>query len=213
MEPSGMTKIYEGLANDFSYPNPKAIMIFPDNHDMDRIYTQFNKDLVSTKMALSYILTLPRIPQIYYGTEILMDNSDKRGDHGLIRTDFPGGWEGDNTNAFTGAGLTIEQKEMQSYLKTLLNYRKTSSAIHNGKTIHFAPENGIYVLFRITDKEIVAHIINKNELPITLDLNRFEEIGLDGKKVKNVISGEEFIWNDKMELLSKGSILLTTKMN
>lgn len=209
---SGLTKIYEGLANDFSYPNPKAIMIFPDNHDMDRIYTQFDKDLVSTKMALSYILTLPRIPQIYYGTEILMDNSAKRGDHGLIRTDFPGGWEGDNSNAFTGAGLTIEQKEMQSYLKTLLNYRKTSSAIHNGRAIHFAPQNGMYVLFRINDKEIVAHIINKNELPIILDLNRFKEIGLDGKKVKNVISGEKFIWNDKMELQSKGSILLTTKM-
>ena len=209
---SGLVKIYEGLANDFSYSNPSAILLFPDNHDMDRIYTQFDKDLLLTKMALSHILTLPRIPQIYYGTEILMDNSDKRGDHGLIRTDFPGGWEGDRTNAFNGAGLTSEQKEMQSYLKTILNYRKNSSAIHKGKTVHFAPENGVYVLFRIDNKEIVVHIINKNESPISLDLKRFEEIGMYGKKVKNIISDEEFIWSDKMELKSKGSILLTTKI-
>lgn len=209
---SGLVKIYEGLANDFSYSNPKAIMLFPDNHDMDRIYTQFDKDPLLTKMALSYILTLPRIPQIYYGTEILMDNSDKPGDHGLIRTDFPGGWEGDSTNAFTGIGLTSEQKEMQTYLKTILNYRKNSSAIHKGKTIHFAPENGVYVLFRIDKIEIVVHIINKNESSINIDLKRFEEIGMHGKKVKDIISGEEFIWNDKMELKSKGSILLTTKI-
>jgi len=209
---SGLVKIYEGLANDFAYSNPSAIMLFPDNHDMDRIYTQFDKDPLLTKIALSCILTLPRIPQIYYGTEILMENSDKPGDHGLIRTDFPGGWKDDKTNAFTKADLTSEQKEMQTYLKTILNYRKNSTAIHKGKTIHFAPKNGIYVLFRIDDKEIVVHIINKNESPITLELKRFEEIGMLGKKVKNIISGEEFIWNDKIELKSKGSILLTSKI-
>ncbi len=96
----GLVKMYEGLANDFIYPNPKDIMIFPDNHDMSRIYTQLNEDLNNTKMAIGYILTLPRIPQIYYGTEVLISDSAKPGDHGLIRTDFPGGWKGDKVNAF-----------------------------------------------------------------------------------------------------------------
>ena len=209
---SGLVKMYEGLANDFSYPNPKGIMIFPDNHDMDRIYTQLDQNLVLTKMALSYTLTLPRIAQIYYGTEILMENSNKPGDHGLIRSDFPGGWENDKVNAFTGSGLTSEQKDMQSYLRTILNYRKNSEAIHHGKTIHFSPKDGIYLLFRITDDEVVVHILNKNEDPVTLDLKRFEEIDLDGKTLKNIITGEEYIWKDKMELKSKGSILLTSKL-
>jgi len=207
----GLVKMYEGLANDFGYAKPKDIMTFLDNHDKDRVFTEFNKDLTLTKMALSYLLVLPRIPQIYYGTEILMENSKKRGDHGLIRSDFPGGWKDDKVSAFSGKGLTKNQKEMQSYLKKILNYRKASKAIHNGKTIHFAPDNGIYVLFRKMKNEIVVLIINKNKSPINLDLKKFKEIGIDGKKLKNIISGEIITWKDEIKLNSKGSILLTNK--
>ena len=135
----GLVKIYEGLANDFHYTSPKDIMIFPDNHDMSRIFTQLKGDISNTKMALSYLLTLPRIPQIYYGTEILMNDFEKPGDHGLVRTDFPGGWQGDTVNAFSGEGLTAEQKDMQTYLKKLVNFRKNSKAIHEGQTVHFEP--------------------------------------------------------------------------
>lgn len=209
----GLVKMYEGLANDFAYVKPKDIMIFPDNHDMSRIFTQLGGDIVNTKMALSYLLTLPRIPQIYYGTEILMNDFDKPGDHGLIRTDFPGGWEGDEINAFTGEGLNDEQKDMQSYLKKVLNYRKDSKAIHEGKTIHFAPEDGIYVLFRIHENETLIHIINKNKNRVQLDLKRFDEIGLNGKAVKNIITDHQFFWGDNITIEKKGSVILTTKLN
>ncbi|WP_298417378.1 glycoside hydrolase family 13 protein [uncultured Kordia sp.] len=206
----GLVKIYEGLANDFNYTTPKDIMIFPDNHDMSRIFTQLNGDIANTKMALSYQLVLPRIPQLYYGTEILMNDFEKPGDHGLIRTDFPGGWQGDLVNAFTGEGLSVEQKDMQNFLKKLLNYRKTSKAIHDGKTVHFAPFLGTYFLFRTLDDETVVHIINKNEKPIIIDLKRYAEMNLAGKTLRNVITGEKFIWNDEIELKEKGSIILTT---
>lgn len=207
----GLVKIYEGLANDFHYASPKDIMIFPDNHDMSRIFTQFNGDIANTKMALSYQLLLPRIPQLYYGTEILMNDFAKPGDHGLIRTDFPGGWQGDTTNAFTGEGLTADQKDMQSYLKKLLNFRKTSKAIHEGKTTHFAPFMGTYFLFRTLGDETVVHIINKNEKEITIDLKRYAEMNLTGKTLTNIITGEKFTWNDAIILKEKGSIILTTK--
>ena len=210
---AGLIDIYRGLANDFTYVKPKDIMIFPDNHDMSRIFTQLDGDIANTKMALSYISVVPRIPQIYYGTEILMNDFDKPGDHGLIRTDFPGGWEGDAINAFTGEGLNDEQKDMQSFVKKLLNYRKSSKAIHEGKTIHFAPENGIYMLFRIYKDEILVHIINKNQDKVQLDLKRFEEIGLKGKAVKNIITDHQFFWGDNMTLEEKGSVMLTTKLN
>ena len=156
---TGLVKIYEGLANDFQYATPKDIMIFPDNHDMSRIYTQLKEDATNTKMALSTYLMLPRIPQMYYGTEILMDDTANPGDHGLIRTDFPGGWKDDLVNAFTGKGLKTEQKDMQNFLKKFLNYRKNSKAIHDGKTVHFAPFKGTYLLFRILDDEVVVNII------------------------------------------------------
>lgn len=209
---TGFVKIYEGLANDFYYHNPSDILLFPDNHDMDRIYTQLDKDLVLTKMALSYILILPRIPQIYYGTEILMDNSDKFGDHGRIRSDFPGGWEGDKVNGFTGKGLTSEQVEMQSFLRILLQYRKNSDAIHKGKTVHFTPENGVYSLFRLKGDEVVILFVNKNKSRIIVDLNKFEELQLKDRRIKNVITGDEFIWQDTLTFETKGSIILTTKM-
>lgn len=208
----GFVKMYQGLANDFSYASPKDLMIFPDNHDMSRIFTQLKGDVVNTKMALSYLLVLPRIPQIYYGTEILMNDFEKPGDHGLIRTDFPGGWEGDTINAFTGSGLTEAQKDMQTYVKTLLNFRKSSKAIHEGKTVHFSPEKGVYVLFRMLEDETVVHVLNKNEKPVDLDLTRFEELNLQGKSFKNIISGEVIKWQDYLKLETRGSIILTTKI-
>ena len=210
---TGLVKMYEGLANDFHYATPKDIMIFPDNHDMSRIYTQLNGDLENTKMALSFYLMMPRIPQIYYGTEILMDDFEKPGDHGLIRTDFPGGWKGDAVNAFTGKGIKADQKNMQMFLKKVLNFRKNTKAIHEGKTIHFAPYMGTYLLFRIIDKEIVVLILNKNDKPFHLDLKRYSEIGLEGKILKNVISGEKITWDTGISFTKRGVTLLTTKLN
>jgi len=207
----GLVKLYEGLANDFQYATPKDIMVFLDNHDKSRLYTEVKEDAVKAKMALSYMLMMPRIPQIYYGTEILMDDTANPGDHGLIRTDFPGGWKGDKINAFSGEGLSETQKDMQTFVSKILNYRRTSKAIHNGKTIHFAPFMGTYFLFRTGENETVVHIINKNENPIAIDLKRYSEIGLEGKTLKNMITGETFIWGDTIKLTKKESIILTTK--
>ncbi|UAM99164.1 glycoside hydrolase family 13 protein [Polaribacter litorisediminis] len=209
---NGLVKIYEGLANDFHYASPKDIMIFPDNHDMSRIYTQLNGNVAATKMALSIYLMLPRIPQIYYGTEILMDDFKNPGDHGLIRTDFPGGWKDDKTDAFSGNGLSDAQKDMQFFMTKVLNYRKNSKAIQEGKTIHFVPFQGTYFLFRILEDEVVVHVINKNDQPITIDLGRYSEIGLQGKTLKNIITDENFIWNQEITLSGKGSFMFTTKI-
>jgi glycosidase len=208
---TGLVKLYEGLANDFQYATPKDMVVFLDNHDKSRLYTEVKEDATNAKMALSYMLMMPRIPQIYYGTEILMEDTANPGDHGLIRTDFPGGWAGDAVNAFSGKGLTDAQKNMQLFVRKVLNYRKNSKAIHEGKTMHFAPFNGTYFLFRILEDEVVVHIINKNDTPITIDLKRYKEVGLEGKILKNIISNEAVLWGDKIELTEKGSILLTTK--
>ncbi len=208
---TGLVKLYEGLANDFHYATPKDIMVFLDNHDKSRLFTEVKEDVTQAKMALSYMLVLPRIPQIYYGTEILMNDTAKPGDHGLIRTDFPGGWNGDQVNAFTGKGLSKAEKEMQNFTKKMLNYRKSSKAIYEGKTVHFAPFMGTYFLFRIKDDETVVHIINKNDKPIPIDLKRYAEVGLEGKTLKNIITGEEFVWGDVFNFKEKGSIVLTTK--
>lgn len=208
---TGLVKIYEALANDFYYTNPESIMIFADNHDMSRIYTQLNEDVSKTKMALGLVLTLPRIPQIYYGTEILMDDSDKPGDHGLIRTDFPGGWASDEVNAFKGEGLSDKQTDFQSFLKSLLNYRKKSTALTEGDTKHFAPFNAIYTLVRTTNDEKVILFLNKNKETQKIDLSRFEELNFKGKTFKSIIDSQSFKWNQTLDLKPGLSIFSTKK--
>lgn len=208
---SGLIRLYEALANDFHYASPKDLLLFADNHDMDRVFTQLNEDPVLTRMALAYVLIAPRIPQVYYGTEILMENSAKPDSHGRIRSDFPGGWEGDRVNAFTAEGLTAEQKEMQEFLKQLLQFRKDESTLHSGQTRHFAPENGVYVLFRYQSDKTVVLILNKNKSTVELDLSRFEEMGLEGQRMREIISGETLVWKDKLILKDRGVQILSNE--
>jgi len=172
--PGGLERLYRALSYDFLYPDPNALVIFPDNHDMSRIYTQVGHDDALYRMALAYVLTMRGTPQIYYGTEILMHN---RGDdsHGNIRSDFPGGWPGDASNAFTGEGLGRHEREAQAFVRSLLNWRKNTPVIHHGRTMHFAPQDATYVYFRYDNHDAVMVAMNKNETPRELDLGRFAE--------------------------------------
>lgn len=100
---------------------------------------------------------------------------------------------------------------MQEFSRALLQFRKTSRAIHSGKTTHFAPNDGIYLLFRSLDDETVVLIINKNQEPVSLDLERFVEMNLNGKSLTNIITGGTVPWNEKLELKSKGVLILSAK--
>lgn len=173
---SAFTKLYEALANDFVYPNPNQILLMGDNHDMDRLFMQLKQDVELTKMALTYLLTIRGIPQIYYGTEILMDNTPHHKNDGLIRSDFPGGWKDDALNGFTGVGLNENQRKIQSHLKQLLNWRKQNDVIANGKIVHFAPFDGVYVYFRYNKEKMIMVVMNKNDKEVVVDANRFAEI-------------------------------------
>lgn len=184
----GLVTLYEALANDFLYADPDKLVIFPDNHDMSRIYTQLGENFDLLKMGIAYYATTRGIPQIFYGTEILMSNPGTE-EHGVIRSDFPGGWNGDQINAFTGAGLTTQQKQAQDFFSKILNWRKTSEVIHSGKLKHFAPENGIYVYFRYNQNQKVMVVMNKNSQEKTIETNRFSEIMVNCTSGKEVISG------------------------
>jgi neopullulanase len=186
---TGLIELYQMLANDIVYADPYNFVTFPDNHDMDRFFTSVNKDFDLWKMGIAYLLTMRGIPQIYYGTEALMTNS-RSGDHGEIRTGFPGGWQGDEVNIFTGKGVNQQQHEAIAFLKTLLNWRKSKSVIHTGELIHFAPENGTYVYFRYDDSGMVMVAINKNEEETTLDTSRFKELTAGHSQAKDVITGK-----------------------
>lgn len=204
---SGWITAYEMLAQDFLYADPMNLVVFPDNHDMSRIFRQVNEDEDLFRMAMVYFATTRGIPQIYYGTEILMSNAPA-GDHGDIRSDFPGGWAGDPINAFTGDGLTSAQVAAQDFTKTLLRWRKSAEAVHYGKMTHFLPEDGTYVYFRYNDEQKVMIAFNKNNEGTSLDLERFAEI-LEGVTIgKDILTGKPHVLDQQLQIPARGVMIL-----
>jgi len=203
----GLMRLYLALANDFVYPDPGALVTFPDNHDMSRIFTQLGEDYGLFQMAMAYVLTTRGVPQIYYGTEILMVNPGTDA-HGIIRSDFPGGWEGDRKNAITGKGLSKEQRQAQEYTRALLKWRREQEAIHSGKITHFRPENGTYVYFRHTGEDGVMVILNKNSDSTSLELDRFRERLQGFKHARDVISGATMPLNREITLPARSALVL-----
>jgi glycosidase len=171
---TGMMRLYNSLAMDFLYADPYNLLIFGDNHDTDRFFTRVGEDKHNLKMALTFILTTRGIPQIYTGTELLKTAYEHDG-HGIMRSNFPGGWPGDPVNAFTPEGRTPEQNEIVNHIRTLLNIRRNWPLFHYGGLLHFVPENNVYVYFRYDETRRVMVILNNNEEDVQLDMARFRE--------------------------------------
>ncbi|MCU8028610.1 glycoside hydrolase family 13 protein [Shewanella oncorhynchi] len=145
---TGFIKLYEMLANDVVYADPSKLVLFEGNHDTNRIFSLVKENIDLYKMALTYVLTAKRIPQLFYGTEVLMTSPTEGRHDGVVRSDFPGGFANSAINAFTGKGLSEPQQQAQQFVSTLLNYRKQSLALQSGDLLHFVPQDGIYVQFR-----------------------------------------------------------------
>lgn len=192
----GVTKLYTTLSNDFLYKDATRNVLFLDNHDMTRIFSSLGESVPKLKIALAWLFTCRGIPQLYYGTEVMMKgiaNPD-----GWVRLDFPGGWEGDKKNAFTGEGLTAEEKSIQSYTKLLGNYRKQSTALQTGKMMQYIPNNGLYVYFRYDAGSTVMCVMNTDKQTRTVDMNDFSERTNGFKGGKDIITNQQI--NTKFEL-------------
>jgi glycosidase len=189
----GVNELYNVLASDFVYQDPLRNEIHLDNHDITRFYSAVGEDFVKFKSGIAMLLTLRGIPQLYYGTELAMkgvNNPD-----GFLRSDFLGGWKEDTTNKFDAKGRTAKENEAFNYIKTLANYRKKTSALQNGKTMQYVPEEGIYVYFRYDDQKTVMVIYNGNDEAKKLKLERFKErtSGFSGaKEITNGIILKDF---------------------
>ena len=203
---SGWINVYEMLGNDHLYPDPSNLVIFPDNHDMDRFFTQINYDFDLFKMGMVYFSTLRGIPQFYYGTEILMKN-EKEG-HGQIRSDFPGGWKGDMINGFTGKGLTTQEQDAKALTTKLLNWRKEKAVIHTGKLMQFAPEDGVYSFFRYNEKETVMIIFNKNDKETAVSMDKYNEMIGDKRNAFDVLNDRRFSLESILRIPPKTALIL-----
>ncbi|NNC83692.1 MAG: alpha-amylase, partial [Flavobacteriales bacterium] len=201
--------LYRCLALDFLYPAPQDLVTFADNHDMDRIYARIGEDLERWKMAMAYLMVTRGIPQIFYGTEVLISNGDDP-KHGVIRADMPGGWPDDPVSAFTGEGLDEEQLQAQEYLQSLLQWRKGKSVIHTGHTLHFVPEDaqGIYTLFRYDDENIVMLVLNTSDEKKSIPLEKYDELLQGIEEGRDVLNDSEIDLKSGALSLSADSVLI-----
>ena len=204
-------EFYKGMGQDYHYANPNNLLIFPDNHDMDRFYTRVKNDFESWKLGMTLYTTMRGIPQLYYGTELLFTN-EKAGNDGQRRADLFGGWEGDTKNANTGKGLDAKELEAQKYLSKLLNWRKTATVIHNGKFIHYAPEkNDIYVYFRYNENQKVMVILNKNKEKVLLDMKKYYKMIPETFTAKEIINDREITIQKNLEIAPRSALILEIK--
>lgn len=183
----GINKVYMTLAQDLLYKDPMTNCIFLDNHDMNRFYSMVGEDLAKYKMGLGMLLTMRGIPQVYYGTEILMKNYKDPND-AAVRKDFPGGWLADPLDKFKTASLDPKEMEAFAYFQQLANFRKNSIAIKQGTLKQFIPQNGVYVYFRLHEKQKLMCIVNTASNEVSIALDRFNEVLSGSTRLVNAMT-------------------------
>jgi len=184
---SGFNRIYNSLVYDYLYPHPESVMAFIENHDTDRFLGN-GTDTLALKQALALLLTIKRTPQLYYGTEVLM-NGTKEVTDGNVRKDFPGGFAGDKKNCFTREGRTRVENAMFDWLSRLLHWRQGNAAIVHGKQTQFIPWHGVYVVARQHEGHTVMTVINGTRQAATLDVKRYAEVIGSATTAKDVVTG------------------------
>lgn len=203
----GLNKIYNRLALDYLYEDTKSVLTFLDNHDTDRFLLTEPKNLGAWKQGVAFLLTTRGIPQIYYGTELLM-HGDKKKTDGDVRKDVPGGFPGDKINVFTREGRTKLQNEAIDFMSKVANWRKGNKVISEGSLKHFMPENGMYVYERrLGDKRAVV-IMNGTDRQLSVDMSIYREILPIGATLKDVITGEEFTITNEIHFAPRALFIL-----
>ena len=203
----GTIKFYENFVNDFLYAEPNKLLIFFENHDTARFNHIYQNDFKKYQMAMTILATMRGIPQLYYGSEIGMAGDKGKGDAD-IRQDFPGGWKGDNNNAFTNTGRTETQKQFFELTKKMLNWRKIKTVIHTGKLTQYIPENNVYVYFRYNDNESVMVVVNNSKETQKLNLERFQENIQNAKSGKDIISDTTINLDNEFLIEGQSSMII-----
>lgn len=205
---SGLFRLYEYLSQDMVYADPMNLLTFLDNHDTSRFYRndEDTKNLNRYKQALAFLLTTRGIPQLYYGTEILMA-ADKANGDGLLRCDFPGGWKGDPRDCFNAANRTAQQTDAFVYTQKLLQWRKGNETIAKGSLKHYAPNKGVYAYERKYGNKSVVVFLNGNDREQTIDLTPYKEI-LPKTSANEVLTDKKVELGKELTLENRGIMVL-----
>ena len=203
---NGFNRIYNSLCYDYLYKDPSHVMAFIENHDTDRFLGD-TQDTLALKQALALLLTVNRIPQLYYGTEVLM-NGTKQVTDGNVRKDFPGGFPGDTRSAFTTEGRTKAENDMFRWTARLLHWRQGNEVITKGKQTQFIPQNGVYVVARSYNGKNVMTVINGTSKAATMKAERYAEIIGDAQEATNILTGHKINISKDVKLAPRGVMVL-----
>jgi glycosidase len=201
----GINRLYITLSLDFLYQDAGRNVVFLDNHDVSRLFSMVGEDISKFRCGIVLLLTLRGIPQLYYGTEILMRNFAEP--DGMVRSDFPGGWPGDITNKFLASGRNDQENEAFNFIKILANYRKTNEVLQTGKLMQFVPVNHIYVYFRYNCTAAVMIIINNNDTAADVNTTRFKERIGGFKKLHDIIHNTVFDLTENLFVATKTTLV------
>lgn len=201
---NGINELYDHFALDYVYADPMNVLRFLDNHDTDRFILEKPENLDAWKQAIALLLTVPGIPQLYYGTELLMNGSKQRSD-GYVRLDMPGGFKGDKQNQFASSGRDALQNEAYDFIAAINNWRKNSDAIGKGDMKHFMPTNGVYLYRRKYGPEEVIVILNGKDEDLSVDMSRYAEIIPEGAVYTDILGGSTKVLRDGNRPLSVGA--------
>ena len=208
---TGISRLYYMLSQDFVYSDPMKNVTFLDNHDMSRFFEHIGKRESEFKMALAWLMTTRGIPQIYYGTELMMGHENRGGDDEAWRQTMPGGFPNDIRSVFTKEGRTQKENEIHEYTKKLIQWRNGSPAIHEGRLVHFIPQDNVYVYFRVHEEQTVMVIMNNNDEEKTIDKSRFAEILERFSKAENVVESSTVDLNKELLIKGKTTIIMELK--
>ena len=203
---TGMNRIYNNFVYDYLYPNPSSVMAFIENHDTDRFLGN-GKDSTALKQGLAILLTVNRIPQLYYGTEVLMNGTKEKTD-GYVRKDFPGGFPGDTRNAFTVEGRTKAENAMFTWLSRLLHWRQGNDVIIKGSQKQFIPYNGVYVIARQYGGKTVLTVVNGSKKPAALAVKRYAEVIGQAVSAKDILTGNTVSIASDVKLEPRQTLIL-----
>ena len=203
----GWNRIYNSLCYDYLYTDPSSVMAFIENHDTDR-YLGNGKDSTALKQAYALLLTMKRIPQLYYGTEILM-NGTKTETDGNVRQDFPGGFPGDKVNKFTREGRTKAENAMFDWTSRLLHWRQNNDVIINGSQTQFIPQHGVYILARQHNGKTVLTILNGKKADNQVDVARYAEVIGSHTTATDVLTGATVDLTKNIPLVQRQAMVLS----
>ena len=153
------------LRQDRLYPHPELLVTFIGNHDMKRFLTDAGGSTAKLKLGFSLLATLRGIPQIYSGDEIAMPGGEDPDN----RHDFPGGFPGDQHNAFTQAGRTPEEQDVYAHVQGLLKLRREHPALRVGEQKHVVVTDDYYVFTRETKGERLMVVFYKGDAAKNVD--------------------------------------------